>query len=696
MITINTIFSLLFLFAVEAYQDTSYQLNNTDLYQLGIEEKEAGNFERTADLWIEHALSTESPDYALGHELIKHVTRHGLRSHYEKASEIYLRGLDAEQLSDQAKELLHNELIYMEGMLGQRERRRFRNMIDDGNTEILAFFRDYWEERNLTPSDAYNERLLEHWERINYALENYNTSPNILFDDRGKTYIRFGEPNRTRSGVFMYNPGFANYIISTRMDDGRGQGSSLDNAINTTTYLNTLYQVRAYHEYPSFEVWVYTELTDEPDNVVYIFGNNHGGAVMMEKQSVDDFVPSAAYSVTDRNSPVSMSIGGGEPSAGEGISRGRDNDTDVALEGVGGSIGNSERITPALVLQFMYYRQLASLDVFFSDRYDEMMDFYMNTSIRLPASAARRFQQLNSSRFLISQAAAPEERSTSASRVFDISTSVHPYRFYDENLEPYLKVYFEEDTEEAITFEELKKRHNLDDIRYGDYELVRTVRFVGENGERFDPITSRDNADQSSVDPLERNMIHIPYNIGAQSITAFSELYDLSMGDGNGISETTTLRENLKGIGRSSIVLPEAKPSNGLFASDVIIGYRDEELDFDSGFVVAHDRVIPAEYSLNFFYEAYNIPQDESGLYSYSLTYRIIRDRSRLGRIIRFGRTSETSMTINNTHSTPQFSQMLEIVTEELDTGNYLLELLFSADEDSEVVYQKNVAFSVR
>ena len=696
MIFVNTIFSFLLLVAVEAYQDTSYQYEKTDLYQLGMEEKKAGNFERTAELWIEHALNTDSPEYAIGYELIKHVTQHKLRSYYEQASEIYLRGLGAGQLTNMDKELLHNELIYMEGMLGQRERRRFRNMIDDGNTEILDFFRNYWEARNLTPSDAYNERLLEHWERINFALENYNTSPNILFDDRGKTYIRLGEPNRTRSGVFMYNPGFANYIISTRMDDGRGQGSGLENAINTTTYLNTLYQVRAYHEYPSFEVWVYTELTDEPDNVVFIFGNNHGGAVMTEKQSVDDFVPSAAYSITDRNNPVSMGIGGGEPATGAGLSNSRDGDSDVALQDLNTGIGNSERITPALVLQFMYYRQLASLDVFFSDRYDEMMDFYMNTSIRLPLSAARRFQQLNSSRFLISQAAAPEEKSTSATRVFNISTSVHPYRFFDEDLNPYLKVYFEEDTEEAISFEELRKRNNLDDIRYEDYEVVRTVQFAGENGERFGSVTSRDNVDQTSVDPLERNLIHIPYNIGAQSLIAHSELYDLSLGDRNGISETSTLRENLKGIGSNRAEIPEAVASANLFISDVIIGYRDEDLDFDSGFVIAHDRVIPAEHSLNFFYEAYNIPQDESGLYTYSLTYRIARDRSRLGRIIRFGRTTETSMTINNTHTAPRFSQMLEIVTDELETGNYILELHISADENSDVLHSESVLFRVR
>ncbi|TVR12600.1 MAG: GWxTD domain-containing protein [Balneolaceae bacterium] len=696
MLIINSILSFLFLFLFEADRDTLKMYTSADLYALGVQAKEAGNAERAAELWIEYAEGLDTPSYTLGHELIKHVTKHSLRSHYEKASELYMNGFGAERLDDRDKELLHTELIYMEGMLGQRDRRQFRRMIDDGNTEILDFFRGFWETRNLTPSDDYNERLLEHWERVNFALENYNTSPNILFDDRGKTYIRFGEPNRTRSGVFMYNPGFANYVISTRMDDGRGQASSIENAVNTTTYLNTLYQVRSYHQYPSFEVWVYTELGDGPDNVVYIFGNTHGGAVMSEKKSVDDFIPSAAYSTTARNNPVSMGIGGGDSPSGATLSSGRDGDSDVALEGGLAGVGQSERIIPALVLQFMYYRQLASLDPFFSERYDEMMDVYMNTSVRLPLSSARRFQQLNSARVLIVQASAPDERSTSASLVFDISTRVHPYRFFDENLNPYLKIYFEEDTEEAISFEDLRKRNDLDDIRFSDYEVVRTILFEGKNGERFDSFASRDNVDQSSIDPLERNMLHIPYNKGAQSIVAHSELYDISLGDRNGISENSTLRENLRGIGNNRADIPEAVASSGLFTSDVIIGYRDEDLDFDSGFVIAHDRIIPAEHSLNFFYEAYNIPQGDDGFYSYSLTYRIARDRSRLGRIIRLGRTSETSMTINNTHTAPVFSQMLEIVTDELDSGNYILELLISEHEDSEVLHRETVSFSVR
>lgn len=668
---------------------------DVDLYKQGFTEKEAGNYEKAAELWIEYAGKTRKPDYKVSHELIKLVTQHRLTDHYEKASELYFWGLQSDEIDAGTADLLVDELFYMDTMLGQREHRRLERLINQADTGIFAFLHDFWDERNLTPSDNYNERLMEHWERVNFALENYNTSSRMPFDDRGKIYIRFGEPDKKRSGVFMFNPGFANYVIATRMDDGRGQGSGLNNAINTTTYLNTLYQVREYHQYPSFEVWVYTSLTSEPDNVVYIFGNTQGGSVMTEKQSVDDFIPSAAYSMSERNNPVSMGLSGGSGSGDASGARNRGDETDAELEGGSGGIGQSERIIPALVLQFMYYRQLASLDVFFSDRYDEMMDSYMNTSMRLSTSAARRYQQVNSARLLISQAAAPAERSSNLNHVFNISTQVHPYRFFDDELNPYLKVYFIENTEEAITFEELKKRNAPGDIRYDDYEVVRTVQFGGENGERFEPVLARSLADQSSIDPLERNMVHLPYHSEAKIISAHSELYDISMGRNNGVAESSTLRENLKGIGFASTDLKEIETSTQLFISDVIIGYRDEDLDIDSGFVISHDRILPGNHSINFYYEAYNIPRNDEGLYSYSLTYRITRERSLLGRIIRFGKTTQTSMTINNTHDAPRFSQMLEIVSDELDEGDYTLELLFSVEEESDILHREQISFTV-
>lgn len=669
-----------------------------DGYQKGLELADSGQYAEAAKVWIEYADSLAEPDYRLGHELIEMVTKHRLTEYYEKASEIYLKSLAINFISDEIQELLYNEHAFIEPMLGQRESRRLKRLIDDKNTEIFSYIENFWAERSLTPSDTYNERLMEHWERVNYARENYNTSSRSLFDDRGKMYIRFGPPNRTRSGIFMYNPGFANYIISTRMDDGRGRGSALDNAINTTTYLNTLYQVREYHQYPSFEVWVYTNLTPGPDNVVYLFGNDTGGDVMSLKRSVDDFIPSAAYSSTKRNNPVSMgelntpqgSGAGDSGDSGDGQSR----DTDVLSELGDTGIGNSERITPALVLQFMYYRQLVTLDPFFSSRYDEMLDHYMNTSIRISNTTARQFQQVNTSRLLIAQREVPDEYSTNKNEIFDIDPGVYSYRFFDENMNPELRVYFAENVDEAVTFEELKKRNNLGDVRYSDYELIRTLDLINSNGERVNRLNDKTVLGQPENDPLSSNMIRVPQSNGLNRLHLVSELYDRTSVDQNSISENSTLRSNLKGMGIATATVDPEISSTGFFASDVIIGYSSDSAG-DDNFTISHNKVIPENSNIKFYYEAYNIPQNENGLYSFTLTYTIKRDRSLFGRIIRLGRVSSTSMTIENTHDSPNFPQLLEIVSGSLSEGDYILELEISSEGQQEISFTKEVSFKV-
>jgi GWxTD domain-containing protein len=695
-----TIF-LVLLFAITGFlrvfaSDTLHP-DADSLYIKGKEYADAGYYHEAARLWVEYADSGIAPDFKLSQDLISLVTKHRLTGYYEDASRIYFWGLEMQELSDDVKQHLESELFYIESMLGQREARDLRRMIERGDTEILDFLNAFWLNRTLTPSDNYNERLLEHWERVNYAKENFNTSRNEEFDARGGIYIRFGEPQASRSGIFMYNPGFVNYIVATRMDDGRGAGTAVENAINTTMYLNTIYQVRNYHQYPSFEVWVYRGLSSAPDNTIYIFGNDSGGNTMRLKQSVDDFIPSAAYSAGNRNSPMSMSMveaaGSGGASAGSGTfdADNRGGDTDVILDGGAAGISGSEIITPALVLQFMYYRQLASLDSYFSSRYEEMLDRYMNTSVRLSRSAAREFQQLNSARLLIARRDVPEERSSNRYELFDIRPEVHAYRFVDENLQPYLKVFVDEQAEEAITFGELRKRNNLDDIRYDDYEFVRTIKLTSAEGEEFSR-TVRMNASQADPDPLSHNVIDVPYRGLPGNIQVFSELYDIENGERAGIADNSTLRQNLKGLGRASAGFGEKVVREGMFASDVIIGYTDE----NDHFVVSHSREIPEGAAVQFYYEAYNLPQDDSGLYTFNLTYKLTRKRTTLGRIIRFGRESYTSMSIENTTDVPRFEQQLEIISDQLRAGSYELELILTGIDSEETIYSTAIPIRVR
>lgn len=668
-----------------------------NLYNEGAKMAEAGDPESAALLWLEYAESLEEPDFVLGHDFIRLVTEYRLRKHYEKASELYFWSLSTTNIEEEEKKRLHEELFFIDPMLGQREKRRLERMIDEGNPEIFSFLRTFWQERSLLPGDLYNERLLEHFERVNHAIRNYQTTSGTLFDDRGKTYIRFGEPFRTRSGIFMFNPGFVNYLITTRIDDGGSPGSgAFESAVGSAVYMNTYYRVRDYHTYPSYEVWVYEGLSEGRDNVIYIFGNRYGGADMNLMRSVDDFIPSAAFSMTDRNSPVTFAIFSEGAGAAAEVGGGQDVDrTNIFQEMQQGGSSRIEIITPALILQMMYYRQLASLDFYFGNQYEEMLDRYMNTSIPLSRSLSRQFQQTSSARLLEAQAQAPEQRSAAETVLFDIAPAAFPYLFYDDELNPYFKIFFEEEVESAIAYEELRKVDDLDAIRYEEYEITRTILLRNRGGEQSGIVrASSPVLKDPAAEAIAQNVIRVPVQEGMHQFEVYSELHNGSSEDG--ISEQSTLRASLKGFGRQAArELREPGEHNGLFISDVIFGYHDPEAENSDLFKIAHDGRIDAEEGIMFYYEAYNLPQDSDGLYSFTLTYRILRERSGLGRIFGSRYTGETSMTISNSSGIPRFAQLLEIVSEELQPGSYLLELSISSDESSPAIYQSAHPFSI-
>lgn len=669
------------------------------IQELDIESAESEGIKRAAELMIECATKQNEPNFSFGHDFIRFVTENRLRDYYEKASELYLLSLESNVVDEEAQKRLQNELFFLDSFLGLREKRGLERLIDNQDPEIYRFIAAFWSERSLLPGDTYNERLLEHFERVDHAIKNYQTTSGTLFDDRGQTYVRFGEAHRKRSGVFMFNPGFVNYLITTRIDDGGAPGSDdFEASVASAVYMNTYYRVRDYHNYPSFEVWVYDGISDGRDNVIYLFGNKYGGADMSLMSSVDDFIPSAAFSMSERNSPMTFAIAGNRQSVGaEGtVQADGDDRSNIIFEQGQGSASNIEIITPALILQMMYYRQLASLDFYFSNQYEEMLDRYMNTSIPLSRSLARQFQQTNSGRLLVAQAQAPSDRSSLTSMVFDISPNAYPYLFYDENLEPYYKIFFDENVEEAINYEELRSHNSLDLMSYSDYELTRTLLLRNDEGEQQELIKTSSPVEQNQFsEAIQQNVFHLQVLEGATKMDVFSELHNES--DESGISERSTLRASLKGFGRAtSIDLPDVEEKTGLFISDVILGYRDSDSGNIDDFKIAHDGVVGLTESIMFYYEAYNLPLNSEGQYSYELTYRILRERSGLGRIFGSRYKDETTMTINNTTDAPRFSQLLEIVPEELQPGSYQLELSISVLDEASPVHISTHNFEIQ
>jgi GWxTD domain-containing protein len=84
----------------------------------------------------------------------------------------------------------------MEFILGRDELKALKN---GSREEKILKFETFWSERDPTPETAYNELMVEYFERIDFAAQEYRTgagfAPNGLQTDRARVYIVHGPPD---------------------------------------------------------------------------------------------------------------------------------------------------------------------------------------------------------------------------------------------------------------------------------------------------------------------------------------------------------------------------------------------------------------------------------------------------------------------------------------------------------------------
>ncbi|MFU8812119.1 MAG: GWxTD domain-containing protein [Balneolaceae bacterium] len=640
------------------------------LYEQGKIEKERGNVDQALLLWMEAAAQSE-PDPRVGFEFIRTVTEDKRKEYYEKASELFYWGLEATEMTNEVVHILKVDLEYLSPLISRREYRSLSAKLDDKDVSYFSDIRTFWDEKRISVVGDYNERLLEHWERIAYVKEYYLTGRNQTLDARGEVYLRLGPPTRKRAGVLDYDTGFTEFLLSNRLSDGGG-GASPDAMVDAMNYMNTANTIRDYHQYPSYEVWSYPTFANRGRNLVYIFGNDGGSQRMRMMKSLDDFIPAGAFSASNRNSGVSMAI---IPSMNDAPPVAGEEATDVSLEVDQVNMRQQERIPPAVILQIMYHRELAAFDPFFASRYDEMINHFQGLSSRLSGSIARQFQHINTARLLEVQTRAPEEYSSNLSAIMDMPASLYAYQFYNEQMEPYWRIYKDVNYSEAIYYDQLRRLNNLQEVDYAGFQLISAIRSFNRDGGLVRTVIDTAQTRENPVSGFDDGFIVLPPHASVYELRAQHELHASNSDEAIGISPESTLPGKLKAIGHSRAELSETARAEGFTVSDLLLGYLQDGSDTEA--VLAHNRVIPEQSTLVFFYEAYNLPENEDGLYEYTLTYEIRKDRNLLSRLFG-GSGAGPTISIENVHDRPVFAQELEIVAENLDQGDYKLRLEFN------------------
>ena len=140
-----------------------------------------GHVDSAATVWRE--LMEARPDF-------RRICVHPLLSAYLNIGETgKAQALIAEELrtlSDEARARVEDISL----VAGKEEGAAYRRLSPE---DRARFVRAFWQKRDPTPATPGNERLVEHYRRVVYALHNYSKDGQT-WDRRGDVYIRYGEP----------------------------------------------------------------------------------------------------------------------------------------------------------------------------------------------------------------------------------------------------------------------------------------------------------------------------------------------------------------------------------------------------------------------------------------------------------------------------------------------------------------------
>ncbi len=171
------------------------QVINTDrsyknaLVLLSIVYRNLGRYEESRLALNEYLRIKEADPKALYQLTVLAIDEDNLR----EAEKYFIMSLD--NLTDE--EAISNIVEDLEILFSEKDNAEFERAQHKGK-----FLKKFWMEKDPDPETKVNERLIEHFRRIKFAKKHFTTSSlHGRYDDRGRTYIKYGPPdNKYASG----------------------------------------------------------------------------------------------------------------------------------------------------------------------------------------------------------------------------------------------------------------------------------------------------------------------------------------------------------------------------------------------------------------------------------------------------------------------------------------------------------------
>lgn len=670
---------LLFVNLAQADQSVAQNQNATssDLTALerGLEAEQAGDIEGALDIWLNAKATVEHPSTAIGSNYVRLVTEQEMTDYYTVASAMYLWGLTAEEVAPN-REGLEQEIAFISPLLSEDRQKEWRTLLEENDPKIYREMEQWWKRVDPTPQSPYNERLVEHWERIAYAREHFRSGDSSVYgtDDRGVTWVRYGEPERKFAKTFNISGGDA-YSVTDQLltlwklgepDARHTFARAMENAVN-----------ELFLPPPRYEVWIYdAEYLGTEESLLKIFGEVQGGPIQ-HVRTLDELIPNSAYTLTSR----------------------------FAYQGAGGKIDFP--INPAMILQELIYRETASMDPTLGRNYSQLNSrlFSYNggnppgkqyTQVVKQEHIHEEEQRLNE---------APPETSTIAKDVGMIPLDIFQYRMLDEQNRPVFATFIESQPQqrflEDLAMNQDAMMEGLDDEAQvqtinDSYQLFHGVQLRSESGEILTGTRLQSTLviDGDDMQVTSGSAFTIPFVSQNTEQHFFAELHNRHQNSAPRFE--TPFPDYLRGLGRESNAQPEPlnpDPSQ-LAMSDLILGYDLKENASGNSFlpfVVSNDREIPEGETLAVHFEIYHLESDADGIRRFSIDYEI-RPVNFLGWTQE--RQDQLSLTLNFEHDLSRFEENLEVEAANLEPGRYVLRLN-TTDSNSGQEVRREIEFTV-
>lgn len=637
-----------------------------DYYTLGLQSAEQGNVEKALGIWLKAKANLEFPSTRIGVAFIKWTTKENFEKYYEFATLMYKWGLSAKKLKAN-KKAVRQIVEHLAVIVDDEQYQRWDEMLENNNQAIFGELRRLWQQMDITPTTTYNERLVEHWQRIAYSRVHFDQTDDEPFgaDARAKIYVRYGEPDIVREGFLIFTDGTAHSLVSQIAQASLGSTSrrSIRSFVNITS---------SFHLRPEYKIWVYHAKMQGKNNRVYIFGSGRGKFRLIE--NIGEFIPSRAFQTGAR--------------------------LENKLIGQMGPVIGS--ISPALILQLMYYSQLTSIDYYFGSMYSTIMKTAVlhtpvtgGTSPEVISNRAARIIKIPKLR-------APKQTSTIASKIVDIPLEIYTYRFLNKQNKPIVAVFSKSRPRKAFLIDYLHNYANRDSTNrkktmttLQNYRYINTVQLYDEEGR----LLARANT-TPTIKTAEKSASQSTFFVPSSQKGAVMVLS--AMLKNNDTASSYTLKdlpfENyLRGIGTVRIEQPPplSNNKNKLQMGELIVGYNYREANENKRrfpFNVAHDKKIPVGETIVVHVEVYHLQKHEETFGKLTLQYQIKPKEGFFGFLDDDQQPLQLALNIET--KTSRYVQNLQIKTRELPPGDYTL-MMTASDKQTGQRVKREFSFEI-